>query len=253
MKKSYICNITNQKFIYDESQITRESPTINGYNSRERCLIYCLIKKLNLKPNIFSKIQENKNIKGIGISDNNNLAQILYNKFNYTNTFFHKKPYLDIYNTKDILHYTNLDFIICSEIFEHISPYPGLFVAFNNLNKMLCKNGVLIFSCPYNLNEHKEHFPTLYKYTLSNSDNQIVLNNTRIDGTEEKFTNLIFHGGDGSTLEMRQFSKQSIYNYLIDSGFYNITFHPVDEDMNKHGIFWESSCSLIVTANKHEK
>jgi hypothetical protein len=65
---------------------------------------------------------------------------------------------------------------------------------------------------------------------------------------------LCFHGGDGNTLEMRIFSKKSCLSFLEKSGFVDVTFYNITEDMNKYGIFWDSKnendCSLIISAKK---
>lgn len=49
---------------------------------------------------------------------------------------------------------------------------------------------------------------------------------------------------------MRVFSKTSIINFLKTSGFTDITFYEITEDMNKYGIFWENNQNLIISAKK---
>jgi SAM-dependent methyltransferase len=74
--------------------------------------------------------------------------------------------------------YDNLDFIICSDIFQFISPYPNLQYAFNNLYKILKPNGFVIFSVPFIYGQHNEYYPNLYDYnypTLDSSDNVITV------------------------------------------------------------------------------
>ena len=48
---------------------------------------------------ILANLKQYKNIKGIGMSDSG-WAMICTDKFNYTNTFYHMEPYLDIYNNE---------------------------------------------------------------------------------------------------------------------------------------------------------
>jgi len=184
-----------------------------------------------------------------------NYSIILENKFDYKNTFYHCDPYLDIYNEEHINNYKDLDFIISSDVFEHINPYPGLQIAFNNMYKMLKTGGFIIFSVPYNEEEHIEHYPNLFEYTINKSDNDndndnYILFNKTIYGKTEVFDNLCFHEDPGSTLEMRIFSKKSITQYLLNSGFSDIIFHSINSDMKKYGIFWSKSCSYIITATK---
>lgn len=248
MSIKYQCNITGQSFNLDNKEIGREKSYAFKFTSRDRAIVYCLLYRLGLSAYSLN-ILKNKEITGIGMTDSGLLAKALCESFLYTNTFFHQKPYLDIYNLEHVNEFLNLDFIICSEVFEHISPYPGLNVAFYNLYRMLKKNnGILIFSVPYNLTEHREHFPSLYNYEIIYENNQYILNNITQDGQSEKFTDLVFHGGPGETLEMRQFSKISIENYLKNAGFKNIIFHEIDNNMEKYGIFWECPVSLIISA-----
>lgn len=245
----YKCNITNNKFLLKKDDIGREKCNYNGFTSRDRAIVYCLMNKFDFPKTALSEIVE-KNLTGIGMSDSDGLSSYLSNSFNYINTFFHKEPFLDIYNTEHIKLYQNLDFIICSDVFEHIDPYPGLNIAFSHLYSMLKKiSGVLIFSVPYNTAEHIEHFPSLYKYNIIQKNDTYVLQNIDKYGKLEEFTNLIFHGGPGQTLEMRQFSQNSLLQYLYNAGFKNITFHSIDQEMNEFGIFWECPVSLVVSAN----
>jgi len=246
----YTCNITGNKFDLQETDKTREGALAYGYNSRFRAICYVLSKQLFNKVNILTHMDTHKEIKGIGMSDSG-WASVCEQKFNYTNTYYHCEPFLDIYNDTHVNNYTELDFIISSDVFEHIDPYPGVQIAFNNLFKMLKSGGSLIFSVPFTYEHHIEHFPSLYKYTITkNNNNMYILENTRINGKQETFRNLCFHGGPGNVLEMRIYSKNSIIKYLSTAGFTDIVFHEVDADMNQYGIFWENSNSLIISAKK---
>jgi hypothetical protein len=120
---------------------------------------------------------------------------------------------------------------------------------------MLKCNGSFIFSVPYTNGEHEEHFPNLYKYEIKKLDNdKFILQNTTIDNKIETFEKLCFHGGPGNVLEMRIFSKKSIISFLEKSGFVDITFYEINEDMEKYGIFWakdnNDDCSLIISAKE---
>ena len=223
----------------------------NGYNIRFRAICYVLSLKLFNKIYILKDIVSNKNIRGIGMSDSS-WSNICAEKFNYVNTYYHTSPFLDIYNDLHVNMYSNLDFIISSDVFEHINPYPGIQIAFDNMYKMLKKDGFIVFSVPFTYLEHKEHYPSLYRYEIKNENNKYLLYNITKDEKEEIFNNLVFHGGPGSTLEMRVYSHDSLMKYLSNAGFKNITFYDPEEytDMKKYGIFWENKCSLIISATK---
>lgn len=260
----YTCNLSGNKFTVKDIDKHREGANVFGLNSRMRAIIYVLIKTVLKSDGILSIISSNKNIRGVGMSDSNNLASELSKKFNYVNTYYHKPPLLDIYNDKHISTYNNLDFIISSDVFEHISPYPNLQIAFNNLFKILKKGGHIIFSVPFIYDNYYEHFPSLYKYSIEvdKTINKYYIKNINIDGHEELFWtcrtpsggigDLCFHGGPGSTLEMRIFSHDILIKYLKDAGFKEITFYDPNEitDMQKYGIFWENKCSLVCSAIK---
>jgi SAM-dependent methyltransferase len=243
-----------EKEAYNEKD--RECAIRFDYNSRFRAICYVFTKLFYGECKILADLEDNKNIKGIGMSDSG-WATIFEKKFNYINTFYHTEPYLDIYNDEHIKNYDNLDFIISSDVFEHINPFPSVQIAFDNVYKMLNNGGYFIFSVPFvNNGEHKEHFPNLYDYKIEKNDNdEYVLHNTTRDNKIEIFTNLCFHGGPGSVLEMRVFSKKSIISFLEKSGFIDIVFYEINEDMNKYGIFWShdnnSYDSLIISARKN--
>lgn len=244
----YKCNITGNVFDLEDNEKHREGASMFGFNSRFRAICYTFTKLFYGKCEILSNLPENKNLKGIGMSDAS-WAFIFETKFDYVNTFYHKHPFLDIYDLNHVKRYTDLDFIISSDVFEHVDPYPSLQTAFDNLYGMLKSNGRLIFSVPYTEGVHIEHFPNLYKYRFEKTEkNEYVLINTTIDGKIETFRDLCFHGGDGNVLEMRIFSQTSIINYLQKSGFIDITFHDLDEDMEKYGIF--ASSAIVISAKK---
>ncbi len=254
----FTCNITGKNFDLDDKEKDREGGGRFGYNIRFRAICYVLSKMLFNEIKILENLEEDKNIKGIGMSDSG-WAQICEKKFNYINTFYHCEPYLDIYNDDHVNSYKNLDFIISSDVFEHINPNPGVQIAFNNLYKMLKPNGFIVFSVPFLLGDHIEHYPNLYDYQIKFENNEYILYNTTQNGNTEIFKNLCFHGGPGNVLEMRIFSKESITKYLENAGFCDINFHEIDEDMNKYGIFWsvnnkDENCkfSLIISAKTNK-
>ena len=72
---------------------------------------------------------------------------------------------------------------------------------------MLRQGGLLLLTVPYGLQpETIEHFPELHEFTLVERDGGCELHNLTKSGVRQTFRNLVFHGGRGSTLEMRVFS-----------------------------------------------
>ena len=243
-----------------ESFISREGMRFDGGTSRLRAMIYLLSKELFDKPTCLMDFPNDKSIKGIGMSDAPEYAIPLSEKLDYTNTYYEKEPFLDIYKlSKEQVN--SYDFVLSTDVFEHIPPYPGLDIAFKNLYDLLKPNGFVIFGVPFTLDDKTiEHFPNLYNYHFSIED-EIILHNQTIDDKYEKFENLCFHGGPGditqdkksggSTLEMRIFCKKDLEQRFYKAGFREIEFLDIEDPVVKnHGIYWEGPWSLCMIVRK---
>lgn len=159
-----------------------------------------------------------KEIKGLGMTDWAGYAEPLAARFSYVNTYFHKEPQFDITNPGPE-HTGQYDFLISSEVLEHIRP--PVERAFENAWRLLKPNGFFILTVPYTglEDETKEHFPSLNAYRIIQLEDQFVLVNRRPDGVVETFTDLAFHDGPGTTLEMRLFAEKDLTEKLLAAGF----------------------------------
>ncbi len=187
-----------------------------------------------------------KGVRGIGMSDPPMLAAGFAEKFDYTNTFYHQSPHLDITQPAegDLGRY---DFIVSSEVMEHVPPPVEL--AFANLYRMLKPDGLLLLTVPYGLDERTaEHFPELNEYGLASLGGRVVLVNRRRDGSTEVFENLCFHGGGGSTLEMRVFCEASLKEILAGAGFSDVRI--AAESLPEFGVEHSETWSLPIVARK---
>jgi SAM-dependent methyltransferase len=187
-----------------------------------------------------------KGVKAIGMSDTPEVAELLAEKFDYTNTFYHQSPVFDLTNPnpRDEARY---DFILSSEVLEHVPP--PVDQAFATLRRMLKPDGLLLMTTPYNLDGRMiEHFPELHVYTLASLDGRPVLINRRADGRIETFENLTFHGGHGSTLETRVFTEPSLRAILCNAGFAETHF--AADAIPEFGIDHAESWSLPIAARK---
>jgi SAM-dependent methyltransferase len=181
-----------------------------------------------------------RDIRGIGLSDSDNYARRLSDKLDYTNTFFHQEPRLDIAAAPEGLTH-RFDFIIASDVFEHVAPPVSR--AFANARRLLKPNGVLIFSVPYSLEpDTHEHFPELNDYRLIEVDGAWRLENRTADGRTQVFTDLVFHGGPGSTLEMRLFSRSGLVREFAAARFAGVRIG--DEPYLDYGIVWPEPWSV---------
>ena len=246
---SFTCNICGTRVRqWPVAAIDRDVPSCAGCASqvRFRSIVHLLSLEVHGASMPLPQWPVRPDITGLGLSDSSTYAQRLEAKTSYLNTFFHRAPQLDICHP-DRARAGTCDFLIATEVFEHVPPPVSR--AFSGAFELLKPGGLLIMSVPFSLAPHtKEHFPDLYDFKLEQRGGHWVLINTRSDGTREEYSDLVFHGGPGSTLEMRLFSKDDVRRLLSQAGFTQITFH--DEQVLEWGIIHWAAWSLPVTARK---
>ena len=91
-----------------------------------------------------------------------------------------------------------------------------------------------------------EHFPDLHEFRIEARDGADVLVNSTRDGREQVYSDLVYHGGGGATLEMRVFSRDDVLAQLRDAGF--LTPRVYEEDAPECGMMLEGPCSLTMSA-----
>lgn len=242
----YQCNICGKKCESEITKLTREEPSCIGCGStvRMRAIVRILSLELFGDSLAIPDFPVRPDIAGIGMSDWEEYAECLKHKLDYKNTYYNKEPKLDITSIPADFE-QKVDFIISTDVFEHVEP--PISTAFENTYKLLKANGVLIFSVPY-LKEGKtiEHFPELYRYEIIKDSKGYILKNITRNGAEQVYDHLVFHGGEGTTLEMRIFSESSLLEEFMKAGFTNVRFYK-DQDL-KYGICFESDLSLPIAA-----
>jgi len=174
-----------------------------------------------------------KDISGAGLSDWTGYAEGLEKKFNYFNTFYHCAPFLDI-KSPDPEYFSRFDFVISSDVFEHVPPPIG--PAFEGARKLLKPGGVMIFSVPYVKGETREHFPELHRFAIHGRKQDFSLINETVDGTRQEFREITFHGGEGTTIEMRIFGEDSLLENFEGAGFNLVRQY--SEEVQEYGILW---------------
>lgn len=245
---NFTCNICGAECQRPTGGFGREVESCSACRStvRVRALIAVLSRELFGASLALPDFPTLKGLRGFGMSDSPELAERLAAKFDYTNTFYHQAPRLDITqpSANDIGRY---DFIISSEVMEHV-PTP-VERAFENLCRMLKPDGLLLLTVPYTIDGRTvEHFPQLHRYALAAPGGQTVLVNRRADGALEVFENLVFHGGDGSTLEMRVFSEPALRETLRAAGFDSVDV--ASADVPEFGVEHAETWSLPIAARK---
>lgn len=109
--------------------------------------------------------------------------------------------------------------------------------------------GLFLFTVPYGRQkETTEHFPDLHEFALIENNGTYLLRNRTKEGAMQEFDNLVFHGGLGSTLEMRIFSEDSLLAHLRNAGFCDIKVHHFPD--LTIGAWWPEPWSFPITAKK---
>jgi SAM-dependent methyltransferase len=174
-----------------------------------------------------------RDLRGVGLSDWKAYAERLEKKVGYINTYYDREPFLDIMNPAES-EFGKYDFLISTEVFEHVPPPVG--AAFRNAFRLLKPGGVMVFSVPYAQGQTREHFPELHKFTITGDGKDSVLFNETADGRVQRFSQLCFHGGRGSVLEMRLFGNEALMQHFVDAGFSNVRV--LSDEVPERGILW---------------
>lgn len=161
-----------------------------------------------------------KSLRGIGFSDQRNYAKQLRRSTRYRNTWYHKAPFRDIMDAGTFEGKT-YHYAICSDVLEHVGRPAE--VALRTLATILRPGGLLILSVPQKAGETIEHYPELTEYAVEqSSDGAWWLRGRTVDGSLFEATDLIFHGGPGSTVEMRIWGRDTVRRELEAAGFEEI-------------------------------
>ena len=237
----FSCNICGRACRARIDELGREVPSCRhcGSTPRFRGIVHVLSVELFGQSLPLPEFPERKDLTGIGMSDWDGYGRALAQKLDYTNTYYHQEPRLDVTKAAPELEGT-LDFVISSEVFEHVPP--PVSVAFRNVRKLLKPSGVLVLSVPYGPQPRtQEHFPNLYRWRLEEVGARTRLVNLTRSGHREVFDDLVFHGGPGATLEMRRFGKGGLVDELRDAGFAAPRIYPPTLD---HGVYWGNDSGL---------
>ena len=241
------CNICGAANGCDPKRIDREEASCGncGSSVRLRSIIDLLSRELLGESLPLSSFPVRADLFGLGLSDWSVYARHLALRFSYVNTYYHTAPRLDITDVPEALE-GSLDFLIATDVFEHV--LPPVTKAFEGARKLLRKGGLFVFSAPFDdaCVDTIEHFPRLHDFHLEGDASVgYCLRNRTTNGDEEVFDRLIFHGGPGSTLEMRVFSSRDLVRFFTDAGFSEVAFAT---ETPKWGIYWPKPYSLSLVA-----
>jgi SAM-dependent methyltransferase len=229
------CNVCGERTMFPRDKMSREAWSCRYCSSsvRVRSVVHALSMELFGKSLAIVDFPERPDLVGVGLSDWYGLAAGLARKLGYANTYYHKEPFLDI-ATKQGLQHDLYDFIISSDVFEHVCP--PISTAFVNAYNLLKPGGVMILTVPYTDGATREHFPSISTCTVQKEDSVWTLTGMTSEGRTEKFANLVFHGGPGTTVEFRLFGKDSMMRDCQSAGFDSVRIH--EETVEEFGIYW---------------
>ncbi len=240
------CNLCDSPNIAALAELSRETPscTACGSNVRFRAIARLIVSELLGRNLPLTEVPTRRDIVGLGFSDVGLYSFPLADKFSYENTWYHTAPQLDIANVPQ-QRFGRYDFVVASDVFEHVAPPVSR--AFENARRLLKPNGRFFFTVPFSLEPKTvEHFPELHDWTLAERDGAWTLVNRTQEGRQQVFTDLVFHGGPGSTLEMRFFSREGLEREFANAGFARVRV--AAEPYLPFGIHWPKPFSVPMVA-----
>lgn len=248
---SFVCNICDTAGLLGRQQLTREVATCTfcGSSVRTRAIVHLLSMGLFGRSLALRDFPHDKRIRGVGLSDWVGYGNPLAERLDYQNTYFHDEPKLDITEISDEMA-GSCDFLITTEVFEHVlSPVQR---AFDGARRLLKPGGVMVLTVPFDdrAPATKEHFPDLHDFSIVEVEGKRQLVNTRLDGQVKVHDDLIFHGGPGSTLEMRLFSLSALLEHCRQAGFTQVDV--ASDDVPERGIAWLHPWSVPILARAPE-
>lgn len=242
----FCCNLCGVDNEVRFAQLQRETPSCRrcGSTVRFRAIGQLVARELFGADIALPDLPRRRDVLGLGLSDADAYAQPLAARLTYENTFFHRQPRVDI-TAIEAERMGRYDFVIASDVFEHVAaPVARAFV---NARRLLRPGGALILTVPFTLAAAtREHFPVLADWRIEGESDARVLVNRTADGHEERFGQLCFHGGDGSTLEMRLFCRDGLLAELAAAGFVDV--HIAADAYLPFGIVWPEPWSVPIVA-----
>jgi len=222
---TFRCNICGSSSQTALEELERETPSCPSCEStvRFRSIIHALSIGLFGSSLALTDFGVHKELVGYGFSDWDGYAVPLAGQLSYVNTFYDRPPKLDLLARLPFELRRRANFVICSDVLEHVPPPPER--AIETLYELLRPGGIALCTVPATtFAETIEHFPELSEFSICEREGKHVLLNRRTDGTTEEFTDLVFHGGSGLTLEMRVFSQRHFEQLLAGVGFTEVTY-----------------------------
>lgn len=183
-------------------------------------------------------------LRGIGLSDWWEYADRLAHRIDYHTTWYHQEPELDITAVPDD-ETEQYDLVISTDVFEHV--LPPVQSAFDGAARLLRPGGALVLTVPWlPAGDTVEHYPEAVDYEVVDVEGGYQVDIIGADGTRNRVVDPCFHGGPGSTLEMRVFSLSGLMDCLTKAGFTSVRV--LRSDVLEYGICRDTEASLPLLA-----
>jgi len=154
--------------------------------------------------------------RALGVSDSVVLSAALGSRVDYTNSYYHRFPRLDLLDVPPDVHGT-MDLVTCSDVLEHVPPPADR--ALTGVAALLRPGGAAVLSVP--CDEHgstREFYPGLtYWEAVPEGVSWIDAGGARhVDETPE------YHGGPGQTLAFRLWGVEDLKERLAAVGLVDL-------------------------------
>lgn len=245
---AFQCNVCGTFNLVPKTRLSRETSSCRccGSSIRFRAIVHLVSMALYGRSIPLPDFSPDRSIRGAGLSDWGGYAGPLTELFDFVNTFYHQEPLLDIVAPPPAMR-GSLDFLISSDVFEHVPP--PVSHAFTGTFDLLKPGGHLILTVPFiNTGHTVEHYPHMRDFQLVSFDGDYVVVARNTDGAMTLHPDPVFHGGPGTTLEMRLFSRDDLLAQLADAGFVDIGV--VEDDVPLFGLSFHERFGLPILARK---
>lgn len=204
------------------------SCTSCGSNIRMRWLIHRLSHELFGRSLPAFEFPRKSNVTALGLSDHDVIADCLKDKFSYRNTYYDHAPRFDLrFDDSPI---GSLDFLIASEVFEHIEP--PVSNAFRNSARILKPSGILLLTVPWVCDGNPEEaLPVFDDWKLVQEGSRWVIVNRTPGGDIERYCDPVFDGGPGPCLG----NTREHFPHLFDWKLTDSEGTPVLENRRRDG------------------
>jgi SAM-dependent methyltransferase len=174
---------------------------------------------------------------------------LLAQRLDYRNSFLDRGLRVDIVDPpEDLL--GHFDFLIAADVFPHVAA--PVQRAFDGARRLLRPGGLLLLTVPYDPGAPTlEHFEGLRDLDVREEAGRRRLHARAADGSEVLREDLVFHGGEGFTLEMRRFGLQDLLAHCRQAGFDQVAVE--GDEVPERGIRWQPWSQPLSARVPHDR